>query len=47
MILASSYIPSLDWYLVAQVPEAEIYAELDQSAPAHGADQPVIAVPWG
>ncbi|ELM3614727.1 methyl-accepting chemotaxis protein [Aeromonas sobria] len=31
MILASSYIPLLDWYLVAQVPQAEIYAELDQT----------------
>lgn len=31
MVLASSYIPLLDWYLVAQVPEAEIYAELEQT----------------
>ncbi len=31
VILASSYIPMLDWYLVAQVPEAEIYAELDRA----------------
>ncbi|MCR6556014.1 methyl-accepting chemotaxis protein, partial [Aeromonas sp. CPF2-S1] len=31
MVLASSYIPLLDWYLVAQVPEAEIYAELDRA----------------
>ncbi len=31
MVLASSYIPLLDWYLVAQVPAAEIYAELDQT----------------
>ncbi|BDN94085.1 methyl-accepting chemotaxis protein [Aeromonas caviae] len=31
VILASSYIPLLDWYLVAQVPEAEIYAELDRT----------------
>ena len=31
MVLASSYIPLLDWYLVAQVPEAEIYAELDKA----------------
>jgi len=31
MVLASSYIPLLDWYLVAQVPKAEIYAELDQA----------------
>lgn len=25
-ILASSYIPSMDWYLVAQVPQAEVFA---------------------
>ncbi len=31
VILASSYIPLLDWYLVAQVPEVEIYAELDRA----------------
>ncbi|MGU5533561.1 methyl-accepting chemotaxis protein [Aeromonas caviae] len=31
VILASSYIPLLDWYLVAQVPEAEIYVELDRA----------------
>ncbi len=31
VILASSYIPLLNWYLVAQVPEAEIYAELDRA----------------
>lgn len=31
MVLASSYIPLLDWYLVAQVPQAEIYAELEQT----------------
>ena len=31
VILASSYIPLLDWYLVAQVPEAESYAELDRA----------------
>ncbi|HEH9410515.1 methyl-accepting chemotaxis protein [Aeromonas salmonicida] len=31
VILATSYIPMLDWYLVAQVPEAEIYAELDKA----------------
>ncbi|MGY3968149.1 methyl-accepting chemotaxis protein [Aeromonas enteropelogenes] len=28
MVLASSYIPMLDWYLVTQVPQAEIYAGL-------------------
>ncbi|QXB56404.1 MULTISPECIES: methyl-accepting chemotaxis protein [Aeromonas] len=31
VILASSYIPLLDWYLVAQVPENEIFAELDRA----------------
>ncbi|MDF8329379.1 methyl-accepting chemotaxis protein [Aeromonas salmonicida] len=31
VVLATSYIPMLDWYLVAQVPEAEIYAELDKA----------------
>ena len=31
VILATSYIPMLDWYLVAQVPEAEIYAELNKA----------------
>ncbi|MFZ3405709.1 methyl-accepting chemotaxis protein [Aeromonas salmonicida] len=31
VILATSYIPMLDWYLVAQVPVAEIYAELDKA----------------
>ena len=31
VVLATSYIPLLDWYLVAQVPEAEIYAELDRA----------------
>ncbi|MDM5085909.1 MULTISPECIES: methyl-accepting chemotaxis protein [Aeromonas] len=31
VVLATSYIPLLDWYLVAQVPEAEIYAELDKA----------------
>ncbi|WP_404837239.1 methyl-accepting chemotaxis protein [Aeromonas media] len=31
VVLATSYIPLLDWYLVAQVPEAEIYAELDEA----------------
>ncbi|MFM4939294.1 methyl-accepting chemotaxis protein [Aeromonas enteropelogenes] len=31
MVLASSYIPMLDWYLVAQVPQAEIYAGLAQT----------------
>ncbi|MFG0832986.1 methyl-accepting chemotaxis protein [Aeromonas bivalvium] len=31
VVLATSYIPLLDWYLVVQVPEAEIYAELDQA----------------
>ena len=31
VVLATSYIPLLDWYLVVQVPEAEIYAELDKA----------------
>ncbi|MGY3894427.1 methyl-accepting chemotaxis protein [Aeromonas enterica] len=31
VVLATSYIPLLDWYLVAQVPEAEIYAELEKA----------------
>jgi methyl-accepting chemotaxis protein len=31
VVLATSYIPLLDWYLVAQVPEAEIYAELNSA----------------
>lgn len=31
MIIASSYIPALDWYLIAQVPEAEVYAPLHQA----------------
>ncbi|GGP98907.1 methyl-accepting chemotaxis protein [Shewanella ulleungensis] len=32
MLIASSYIKSMDWYLVAQVPEAEVFALLDESA---------------
>ncbi|MBB1268805.1 methyl-accepting chemotaxis protein [Shewanella sp. SR44-3] len=32
MLVASSYIPSMDWYLVAQVPEAEVFALLEESA---------------
>jgi methyl-accepting chemotaxis protein len=31
VVLATSYIPLLDWYLVVQVPKAEIYAELDKA----------------
>ncbi|MGY3858183.1 methyl-accepting chemotaxis protein [Aeromonas intestinalis] len=31
VVLATSYIPLLDWYLVAQVPEAEVYAELNEA----------------
>ena len=31
MIIASSYIPALNWYLIAQVPEAEVYAPLHQA----------------
>ncbi|MBB1427305.1 HAMP domain-containing protein [Shewanella sp. SG44-2] len=32
MLIASSYIESMDWYLVAQVPEAEVFALLQKSA---------------
>ncbi len=32
MLVASSYIPSMDWYLIAQVPEAEVFALLEESA---------------
>ena len=32
MLVSSSYIPSMNWYLVAYVPENEIFALLDQSA---------------
>ena len=32
MFIASSYIPSMDWYLVAQVPEAEVFALIHHSA---------------
>ncbi|MBO1898537.1 HAMP domain-containing protein [Shewanella sp. BF02_Schw] len=32
MLIASSYIKSMDWYLVAQVPEAEVFALLQESA---------------
>ncbi|WP_144211864.1 methyl-accepting chemotaxis protein [Shewanella donghaensis] len=32
MLIASSYIPSMNWYLIAQVPEAEVFALLDESA---------------
>ncbi|AZG34426.1 MULTISPECIES: methyl-accepting chemotaxis protein [Shewanella] len=32
MLIASSYIESMDWYLVAQVPEAEVFALLQESA---------------
>ncbi len=30
LVLAAVYIPSLDWYLVAQVPEHEVFSVLDQ-----------------
>lgn len=30
--VATSYIPLMDWYLVAQVPEAEIFALLEEAA---------------
>lgn len=32
MLVASSYIPSMNWYLIAQVPEAEVFALLEESA---------------
>ena len=32
MLVASSYIPSMNWYLIAQVPESEIFALLQESA---------------
>ncbi|WP_345866985.1 methyl-accepting chemotaxis protein [Shewanella algae] len=32
MLVASSYIPSMDWYLVAQVPQGEIFALLQEAA---------------
>lgn len=32
MLVASSYIASMDWYLVAQVPEAEVFALLTEAA---------------
>ncbi|MBT1445163.1 methyl-accepting chemotaxis protein [Shewanella sp. JM162201] len=31
-LVASSYIPSMNWYLVAEVPEAEMFALLDDAA---------------
>ncbi|ENY73200.1 methyl-accepting chemotaxis protein [Aeromonas diversa] len=31
LVLASSYIPLLDWYLIAQVPKSEIFAGLNQA----------------
>ena len=31
LIIATSYIPALDWYVVAQVPKAELYAGLNES----------------
>ncbi len=31
LIIASSYIPSLGWYLIAEVPSKELYAGLDES----------------
>ncbi|GIU17101.1 energy taxis-modulating methyl-accepting chemotaxis protein with Cache_1 sensory domain [Shewanella colwelliana] len=31
-LVASSYIPSMDWYLIAQVPESEVFALLEESA---------------
>ncbi len=31
-LVASSYIPSMQWYLVAEVPESEVFALLDNAA---------------
>ncbi|WP_019613986.1 methyl-accepting chemotaxis protein [Psychromonas ossibalaenae] len=31
LIVAASYIPSLDWYVVAEVPKAELYVGLNES----------------
>lgn len=31
LIIASSYIPSLDWYVIAEVPKAELYIGLNES----------------
>ncbi len=30
-LVAASYIPSLKWYVIAQVPESELYAQLDRA----------------
>ncbi|AQS40566.1 methyl-accepting chemotaxis protein [Shewanella psychrophila] len=32
ILVASSYIPSMDWYLIAQVPQNEVFAMLEESA---------------
>ncbi|CAM4006958.1 Methyl-accepting chemotaxis protein PctB [Vibrio aerogenes CECT 7868] len=32
VFLASEYIASMDWFIVAAVPESEVYADLDQQA---------------
>ena len=32
MLVVSSYIPSMNWYVVAQVPYNEIFATLDNAA---------------
>lgn len=31
LIIASSYIPSLDWYVIAEVPKSELYATLNEA----------------
>ncbi|MCH1919896.1 methyl-accepting chemotaxis protein [Shewanella sp. A3A] len=31
LLLASSYMPDLGWYLVAEVPQSEVFAELDRA----------------
>lgn len=30
-VIASSYIPSLDWYVIAQIPKSELYADLNSA----------------
>ncbi|KDM92715.1 methyl-accepting chemotaxis protein [Photobacterium galatheae] len=32
LLLASSYIPSIDWFLIAQVPEKEVFAQLAETS---------------
>lgn len=32
IVVASSYIPSMDWYLIAQVPKSEVLADINDAA---------------